>query len=98
MTIGKDFVTLLVLAPNTRAFIDFLQRREDKQVQIINTSQCVSGRILPGVYDSSSALERFNTLNSNDMTFESALVKAMVLLGQTLVALNLREVFKESFW
>jgi L-asparaginase len=83
-------------APNSRAFIDFLQRCEDKQVQVINTSQCVSGRILPGVYDSSSALERFNTLNSNDMTFESALVKAMVLLGQNLSRIEFGVKFSKS--
>jgi hypothetical protein len=28
------------------------------------------------LYDSSSALERFNVLSAKDMTFESALVKA----------------------
>jgi L-asparaginase len=96
---GLDFKTIPVLddwkvillhtfgagnAPNTKAFIDFLQRCEDKRVQIINTSQCVSGRIVPGLYDSSSALEKFKTLSASDMTFESALVKTMVLLGQNL--------------
>jgi L-asparaginase/Glu-tRNA(Gln) amidotransferase subunit D len=44
----------------------------------------VSGRIVPGLYDSSSALEKFKTLSASDMTFESALVKTMVLLGQNL--------------
>ncbi len=71
-------------APNTPEFIDFLQRCEEGGVQIINTTQCVNGRIVPGLYDSSSALEQFNTLSAKDMTFESALVKTMVLLGQNL--------------
>jgi L-asparaginase len=71
-------------APNSPAFIEFLSRCEKSGVQIINTSQCVSGRIVPGLYDSSSAIERFNVLSASDMTFESALVKSMVLLGQGL--------------
>ena len=83
-------------APNTPAFIDFLQRCEQCGVQIINTSQCVSGRIVPGLYDSSSALEQFNTLSAKDMTFESALVKAMVLLGQNLGRDEFAVKFSES--
>jgi len=83
-------------APNTPAFIDFLQRCEEGGVQIINTTQCVSGRIVPGLYDSSSALEKFNTLSAKDMTFESALVKAMVLLGQNLSSDEFIIKFSES--
>ena len=69
-------------APKSSSFLEFLKRVEKNGTIIVNTSQCVSGSVLPGLYDSSSALEEVKILNAKDMTFESALVKSMVLLGQ----------------
>ena len=69
-------------APKSPSFLEFLKRVEKNGTIIVNTSQCVSGSVLPGLYDSSSALEEVKLLNAKDMTFESALVKSMVLLGQ----------------
>ena len=69
-------------APKSSSFLKFLKRVEKNGTIIVNTSQCVSGSVLPGLYDSSSALEEVKMLNARDMTFESALVKSMVLLGQ----------------
>ena len=69
-------------APKSSSFLKFLKRVEKNGTIIVNTSQCVSGSVLPGLYDSSSALEEVKMLNAKDMTFESALVKSMVLLGQ----------------
>ncbi|MGB0508766.1 MAG: asparaginase [Schleiferiaceae bacterium] len=70
-------------APKSTSFLEFLKRVEKNGTIIVNTSQCVSGSVLPGLYDSSSALEEVKMLNAKDMTFESALVKSMVLLGQS---------------
>jgi L-asparaginase len=75
-------------APNSPDFIEFLSRCSDNGTVIVNTSQCVSGAVVHGLYDSSSALERFNVLSAKDMTFESALVKAMLLLSESV---DLRE-------
>src|SRR6056300_483249 len=98
----KDWKVLLLRtfgagnAPNSHSFIEFLSRCEKSGIQIINTSQCVSGRIVPGLYDSSSAIERFNVLSASDMTFESTLVKSMVLLGQNLSQDEFAVKFSES--
>ena len=70
-------------APKSAAFLEFLKRVEKNGI-IVNTHS-VSGSVLPGLYDSSSALEEVKMLNAKDMTFESALVKSMILfLGQGL--------------
>src|SRR5210317_2320399 len=98
----KDWKVLLLRtfgagnAPNSHSLIEFLSRCEKSGIQIINTSQCVSGRIVPGLYDSSSAIERFNVLSASDMTFESTLVKSMVLLGQNLSQDEFAVKFSES--
>lgn len=83
-------------APKNPEFRAFLKQAEDNGTIIVNTSQCVSGAILPGLYDSSSALEDVNMLSSKDMTFESAMVKSMVLLGQNLSDLEFRRIFLSS--
>ena len=80
-------------APKSQSFLRFLKRLEKNGTIIVNTSQCVSGSVVPGLYDSSSALEQVNMLSAKDMTFESALVKSMVLLGQGLNEADFRVKF-----
>lgn len=83
-------------APKSSSFLEFLKRVEKNGTIIVNTSQCVSGSVLPGLYDSSSALEEVKMLNAKDMTFESALVKSMVLLGQGNVVADFHSKFPLS--
>lgn len=83
-------------APKSAAFLRFLRRLEKNGTIIVNTSQCVSGSVVPGLYDSSSALEEVNMLSAKDMTFESALVKSMVLLGEELSEREFRIKFSSS--
>ena len=84
-------------APQSQAFQNFLRRVDENGTIIINTSQCVSGSVLPGEYDSSSALDQFNVLNSKDMTFESALVKSMILMARTSDPDEFKGRFTQSF-
>lgn len=67
---------------NTPAFSRFLTKCQEKNIVVLNSSQCVSGAVLPGEYESSAPLDGFKVLGINDMTFEAALVKAMVILGE----------------
>lgn len=83
-------------APKSDDFLNFLKRVEKNGTIIVNTSQCVSGSVIPGLYDSSSALEEVKMLNARDMTFESALVKSMVLLGRGHSPLDFYEKFSLS--
>ena len=83
-------------APKSDDFLNFLKRVEKNGTIIVNTSQCVSGSVIPGLYDSSSALEEVKMLNARDMTFESALVKSMVLLGRGHSLLDFYEKFSLS--
>jgi L-asparaginase len=83
-------------APNSPDFIDFISKCSDNGTVIVNTSQCVSGAVVHGLYDSSSALERFNVLSANDMTFESALVKAMLLLSESVDLIEFGAKFSSS--
>jgi len=84
-------------APKSQDFQNFLRRVDENGTIIINTSQCVSGSVLPGEYDSSSALDQFNVLTTKDMTFESALVKSMILMARTSDPEEFKGQFTQSF-
>ena len=49
---------------------------------IINISQCLSGSVSQGNYQTSILLEKIGIISGGDMTTEAALTKLMHLLGQ----------------
>lgn len=94
---GLDYGTLPVLphwkvlflrtfgagnVPSCPEFYRYLDQLGQNGTVIVNTSQCVSGSVQPGLYQNSLQKGNYNVLSASDMTFEAALVKAMVLLGQ----------------
>ena len=48
---------------------------------ILNVSQCLSGSVSQGLYETSSKLEEIGVIGGQDMTTEAALAKMMYLLG-----------------
>lgn len=58
-----------------------LKNLRKKGVEIIVISQCVSGEISFGKYENSNVFGKIGAISGKDMTAESALTKAMHLLG-----------------
>lgn len=54
----------------------------NKNIKIVNVSQCFSGEVLQGYYSVSSELESIGVIGGKDITFESAITKMMLLLGE----------------
>ena len=79
--------------PSTPEFANYLTRLANNGTVVINTSQCVSGSVMPGLYESSSAMDHVSVLSAGDLTFEAALTKTMVLLGMPFE----KEAFQVKF-
>ncbi len=71
-------------APTEKWFIDLLETTIKEGIQIVNVTQCASGRVILGLYETSSDLKRIGIINGKNITTESAIAKMMYLLGENL--------------
>ncbi|WP_299057838.1 asparaginase [uncultured Polaribacter sp.] len=71
-------------APNAKPFIKLLKAAIDKGIKIVNVTQCKSGSVLMGHYDTSLLLKEIGVINGLDITTESAIAKLMYLLNEPL--------------
>lgn len=79
--------------PNSQWFTTTLKDTIDKKIPIVNVTQCIGGKVILGMYETSTTLKKIGIINAKDMTTEAALGKMMHLL-----ALNLTpKVFKRYF-
>ena len=62
-------------------FLRAIQTAIDNGKLILNVSQCLSGSVSQGLYETSSKLEEIGVIGGKDMTTEAALAKMMYLLG-----------------
>lgn len=65
-------------------FTNELKKAIDKKIIILNITQCSEGKVIQGMYETSSHLKKLGVIGGSDMTFESAITKLMFLLGQQL--------------
>ena len=65
-------------------FIDELKNAIEKGIIILNITQCLEGKVVQGMYQTSSQLKKIGVVGGADLTFESAVTKLMFLLGQKL--------------
>ncbi len=54
----------------------------DRGIIVLNITQCLEGRVIQGMYETSSHLKKIGVTGGGDLTFESAVTKLMFLLGQ----------------
>jgi L-asparaginase len=78
-------------APKEPWFINELQQAAQKEIVILNITQCSKGFVEQGLYQTSAALQQIGIIGGADMTTEAALTKLMFLLGKGLSGKALKE-------
>ncbi|MEO0570231.1 MAG: asparaginase [Bacteroidota bacterium] len=75
-------------------FLSLLKEAIQSGLHIINVTQCVGGGVVMGQYKTSESLRQIQLINGKDITTESAVTKAMYLLGKGVTSQDFRTFFE----
>lgn len=108
--ISKDLIEAVLNSKNLKAlvletygagnastedwFIKMLKNAIENGLYIINVTQCSAGSVVLGHYETSSLLKKIGIINGKDITTESAITKAMYLLGSEVSSLSFKTIYE----
>ena len=81
-------------APTEDWFINLLKETISRGIHIVNVTQCISGMVMQGYYETSTALNQIGVISGKDITTESAVAKMKYLIGVNLPEKSFKEVFE----
>ena len=88
--------TISKIRPPEKWFIDELEKAIKKNIIILNITQCPEGRVVQGMYATSSQLKKIGVIGGGDMTFEAAVTKLMFLLGKKINAEDVKSLLQKN--
>ncbi|MGI9530989.1 asparaginase [Lutimonas sp.] len=83
-------------APTSQWFSNSLLKIIQKGIPVINVTQCISGGVLMGHYETSVHLKNMGVISGKNITTESALAKLKLLLGKKIPFENFKREFELS--
>ncbi len=69
-------------APTDPWFINAIKEAIDRGIVVVNTSQCIGGKVDMGKYETSRELKEIGVIGAKDMTTAAAITKLMFCLGE----------------
>ncbi|WP_196885625.1 asparaginase [Aureivirga sp. CE67] len=81
-------------APTETWFVNLLKEAVEKNIRIVDVTQCAGGSVILGHYETSQELLNIGVINGKDLTTESAIVKMMYLLGENLSFEDFKKYFE----
>jgi L-asparaginase len=83
-------------APTEEWFFNLIERSIAKGLHIVNVTQCTSGSVTMGQYETSTTLQNLGVISGKDITTEAAITKLMYLLSQNIAAKDFKSIFETS--
>ena len=83
-------------APTSDWFSDVLKKTINNKIPVINVTQCISGSVLMGHYETSVHLKKLGVISGKNITTESALAKLKLLLGKKVDFQRFKVEFETS--
>ena len=83
-------------APTDDGFLELIQKAIQKGIRIVNVTQCTSGHVLLGHYETSRRLRDMGVIDGKDITTESALAKLRYLLAFDFIPTEFKSLFETA--
>ncbi|MFA5540610.1 MAG: asparaginase [Bacteroidales bacterium] len=83
-------------APTEKWFLDIIKEAIDNEIIVYNVTQCKSGSVVMGHYETSAHLLDMGVISGHDITTESAVSKLMFVLGNYTDKEEIKELLNQS--